>query len=107
MNAISKADAIAEIYDAFMSSDMAIHNESAKKCIEIIQKLPPVSYDENSYKKIIESIKEGVQAFADDGGRDMETAVDVNEKVYNAGKHDVATKILKLIDKSIEQSTRQ
>ena len=39
---IEESDAIAEIYDRFMSSDMCIYNQSAIKCIDIIGKAPTI-----------------------------------------------------------------
>ena len=104
-NAIDKANAIADIYDHFMSSDMALHNETAKKCIEILNKQPIVTYEENDFTRIIENIKADIQSVSDYAGRDMETAEDVNEKVYNAGVHEAARRILKLVEKDIKEIT--
>lgn len=40
---ISRQDAIAEIYDKYMSSDMAVHNDVVNECMRIIKALPSVT----------------------------------------------------------------
>ena len=41
-DAISREDAIAEIYDKYMTVDGGLHNNTANGCIEVIKKLTPV-----------------------------------------------------------------
>ena len=43
MDLISRQDAIAEIYEDFMTIDMAVHDKSAQRCMDILGKLPSVS----------------------------------------------------------------
>ena len=45
---ISRQDAIAEIYDKYMSSDMVVHNDVANKCMQIIKALPSVTPTERT-----------------------------------------------------------
>ena len=40
---ISRQDAIAKIYEDFMTIDMAVHDKSAQRCMDILSKLPSVS----------------------------------------------------------------
>ena len=44
---ISRQDAIAEIYEDFMTIDMAVHDKSAQRCMDILGKLPSVSQKGN------------------------------------------------------------
>ena len=41
-DAISRTDAIAEIYDKYMTVDGGLHNDTAKGCIGVIKELPSV-----------------------------------------------------------------
>ena len=50
---ISRQDAIAEIYEDFMTIDMAVHDKSAKRCMDILEKLPSVSQPQNLDYSII------------------------------------------------------
>ena len=52
-DAISRQDAIAEIYEDFMTIDMAVHDKSAQRCMDILGKLPSVSQPQNKDYSII------------------------------------------------------
>ena len=57
-DAISRGNVIADIYDKFMTVDGAVHNETARECIKIIQNEPPVT----SSRQVIEDIKAEIEA---------------------------------------------
>lgn len=57
-DAISREDAIAKIYDEFMSADGAVHIPSALKVLEIIRELPSVTPSHKECRTLDEFIEE-------------------------------------------------
>lgn len=60
---ISRQDAIAEIYEDFMTIDMAVHNKSAQRCMDILGKLPSVSQPQGHWIEEFNDIENEVRFY--------------------------------------------
>ena len=80
LDCISRQEAIAEIYDKYMSSDMAVHNDVANECMRIIKALPSVTPTERTGHWIYtgDYLTEGMLKCSECGEE-----IDVSESYYD------------------------